>query len=53
MFRAGSRKPNGESGKELNHFKIFQELHPEFPGMGSEHQNLQLKTKQKGKRPHK
>jgi hypothetical protein len=31
--------------------KIFQELHPEFPGEGSEQQNPQLKTKQKGMTP--
>ena len=46
-----TERRNGEGGLKIQPFQNFQELRPEFPGMGSEQQNYKLRTKQKGMTP--
>ena len=36
-----------KAGQKFSRLEFFRELRPEFPGMGSEQQNPQLRTKTK------
>jgi hypothetical protein len=39
--------PKAKAASKIQSFRKFRELHPEFPGMGTEQQKLQTKNQTK------